>query len=651
MNILSLEEISKRYREAPLFEAVTFGLESDEKVGIIGANGSGKSTLLRIIAGLEEPDTGRVAVARERTVAYLPQNPQFGPDQTVLDAVFAGGNETMRLLGQYESACHELAHGQGREARLMDRVSALSHELDIRNGWDIENDARTVLTQLGILDVGMKMAAASGGQAKRVGLAHTLILRPDLLILDEPTNQLDADTIAWLEDYLARYSGALLLVTHDRYFLDRVSTRILEIERRQVRSFAGNYEFYLKRKEELDAERANLAARHKSMLRRDLAWLARGARARRTKEKARVERAEALKRQPVESAPRELEISLGSERLGKKILELEGISKSYGASKIIEGFTYTLKAGDRIGIIGPNGSGKTTLLDIVTGRTKPDSGRVEVGQTVVIGYYDQEARELNEHQRVIDYIREAAEEISLADGSRVNAGQMLEQFLFPPSVQWDMIGRLSGGERRRLYLLRTLMASPNVLLLDEPTNDLDIPTLVRLEDFLDSFPGCLIVVSHDRFFLDRTVDHIFRFEGNGKIVGYTGNYTEFLDWRAAAESAPGAGKLPTGPTDSFGAKPVSASRASEERNGASPADNSAKASRRKLSYKEQRELEQLETRIGSSEARLSEIKKNLVAASSDYIALQTLTSEMQSLEAQLEIDVERWATLSELAVQ
>ncbi|MGH9828258.1 MAG: ABC-F family ATP-binding cassette domain-containing protein, partial [Blastocatellia bacterium] len=473
-NILSLEEVRKQYRDDPLFDGVTFGLESDEKVGIIGANGSGKSTLLRIIAGLEVPDRGRVSVTRDKTVAYLPQNPQFDANQTVLDAVFAGGNEIMTLMGDYESACHELSLTQSHDAKLLDRVSLLSHELDIRSGWDIENDARTVLTQLGIDDVAMKMGTASGGQSKRVGLAHTLILRPDLLILDEPTNQLDADTIGWLEDYLAHYSGALLLVTHDRYFLDRVCNRTLEIDRRQVRSFAGNYEFYLKRKEELDAERANLAAKHKSQLRRDLAWLNRGARARRTKQKAHVERAEALKRQPVEGAARELEIQLGSERLGKKILELHGVSKSYDDRKIIDDFSYTLRPGDRIGIIGPNGSGKTTLLDIITGRVKPDAGSVETGQTVVVGYYDQETRELNGEQRVIDYIREGAEEITLADSSRINASQMLEQFLFPAAVQWDVIGRLSGGERRRLYLLRTLMDSPNVLLLDEPTNDLDI---------------------------------------------------------------------------------------------------------------------------------------------------------------------------------
>ena len=647
MNILSLEGVSKQYRDTPLFTDVTFGLESSEKVGIIGANGSGKTTLLKIIAGLEEPDTGRVAQARGHQVCYLSQNPQFDPHQTVLDAVFAGGNETMQLLGQYEAACHELSEGQGKPDQFLDRVSTLSHELDIRNGWDLENDARTVLTELGIHDVGMKMGAASGGQTKRVGLAHTLILRPDLLILDEPTNQLDADTIAWLEDYLSHYSGALLLVSHDRYFLDRVSTRILEIDRRQVRSFAGNYEFYLKRKEELDAERANLAMKHKSMLRRDLAWLARGARARRTKEKARVDRVEELKRQPVESAARELEISLGSERLGKKILEMEAISKSYAGRKLIDDFTYTLKPGDRIGIIGPNGSGKTTLLDIITGRVQPDAGRVETGQTVVVGYYDQEARELNEQQRVIEYIREQAGDVELADGSRMSAGQMLEQFLFPASVQWDLIGRLSGGERRRLYLLRMLMAAPNVLLLDEPTNDLDIPTLVRLEDYLESFPGCLIVVSHDRYFLDRLVDHIFRFEGDGRIGRYTGNYSEFLAANGRT-SLPGRGAGPERTTNA--AKATGADRAAGDEKADSSRTNSGPETRRKLTYKEKRELEDLEARIAATEDKVSRIKAGLTIAASDYIALQALTAEMESLEVQLERDIERWAELSALVV-
>lgn len=640
MNILSIENVAKAYRDEPLFQGVTFGLESDEKAGIIGANGSGKSTLLRIIAGLEQPDTGRVSISRESAVAYLPQNPQFDPEQSVLDAVFAGGNETMRLLGDYQAACHDLAESSGGDQRLLDRVAALSHELDLRGGWDLETDARMILTQLGIKDVGMKMGAASGGQSKRVGLAHTLILRPDLLILDEPTNQLDAETISWLEDYLTNYTGALLLVTHDRYFLDRVSKRILEIDRRQVRSFDGNYEFYLKRKEELDAERANLAQKHKSMLRRDLAWLAQGAKARSTKQKAHVQRAEELKRQPVEKEAKELEISLGSERLGKKILELHGISKSYDGRKVIEGFSYTLKPGDRIGIIGPNGSGKTTLLNVMTGRMIPDSGTVETGQTVVLGYYDQEARVINEQQRVIEYVREAAEEIALADGSRINASQMLEQFLFPVAVQWGLVAKLSGGERRRLYLLKTLMASPNVLLLDEPTNDLDIQTLERLEDFLDSFPGCLIVVSHDRYFLDRVVDHIFRFEGDGRISQYPGNYSEFLESRKSMQ--------PVAPAEPKQSK-SSGSKQSVAAAGKAAGTSAGEKPTRKISFKEKRELEELEARIESSESRLSEIKQQIDSSGSDYLALQSLTAEMESLQSRLEADIDRWGQLSELA--
>jgi ATP-binding cassette subfamily F protein uup len=422
MNVLSIDNVSKKYRDAPLFETVTFGLESDEKVGLIGVNGSGKSTLLKIVAGIVEPDSGRVALARDRQLAYLPQNPQFDPDQSILDAVFAGGNPTMRILGQYEAACLALSDAGGKDARLLERVALLSHELESVDGWALENEARTVLTQLGIDDVGLRMGAVSGGQSKRVAIAHALMLRPDLLIMDEPTNQLDADTIRWLEDYLGRYPGALLLVTHDRYFLDRVTTRILEIDRRAVRSFAGSYQYYVKRKEEIESERANAAQKRETLLRRELAWLQQGAKARSTKLKNRVDRARQLMSEPVERPAAELEISMGSSRLGKKILEIEHISKSYGQQVLIDDFSYTLKPGDRIGVIGPNGCGKTTLLDISTGRVPPDFGNVDTGQTVVIGYYDQEARELNEDQRVIDYVREAAEQIEMADGTRINAG-------------------------------------------------------------------------------------------------------------------------------------------------------------------------------------------------------------------------------------
>src|SRR5215471_6822198 len=636
MNVLSVDNVSKRYREEPLFKSVTFGIEADEKVGLIGINGSGKSTLLRIIAGIVEPDNGRVALGRECQVAYLPQNPQFDPDQSVLDAVFAGGNKKMKILGDYEAACIALADAGGLDGRLLERVAALSHELEMVDGWALENEARTVLNQLGINDVGISMGAVSGGQAKRVAIAHAL------MIMDEPTNQLDADTITWLEQYLGRYPGALLLVTHDRYFLDRVTTRILEIDRQAVRSFAGSYQYYVRRKDEIEAERANAAQKRETILRRELAWLQQGAKARSTKLKHRVERARQLMNERVERPAAELDISMASSRLGRKILEIDDISKSFPGKTLIKDFSYTMKPGDRIGVIGPNGCGKTTLLDIITGRLRPDAGRVEPGQTVVIGYYDQEARKLNDEQRVIDYVREAAEQVELADGSTINASQLLERFLFPAAVQYDLIGRLSGGERRRLYLLRVLMSSPNVLLLDEPTNDLDITTLITLEDYLDAFPGCLIVVSHDRYFLDRLVDQIFKFEGDGRIGQYPGNYSEFLETRGVEQ----AQEVDRKQRVRAASEPASRTTTSSAPN-LQPATFDPQPATRKLSYKEKRELDEVESRIASAEARVSQIEAEIARSASDYVRLQALTSELESLKGQLERDVERWAELAE----
>lgn len=631
MSIISLEDVSMSYGPRSLFEGVTFGLDDGDKVGLIGLNGSGKSTLLRIIAGRTQPDRGRAITAGERVVAYLPQNPSFDPDQTVIDAVFTASDEAMRLLRDYELACNDLSL-QSSDERILSRVAMLGHQLEAAGGWSLETNARTVLSQLGISDTAARMGALSGGERKRVALAHALISRPDLLILDEPTNHLDADTIGWFETYLARYGGALLLVTHDRYFLDRVTRRILEIDRGRVQSFAGNYAYYLEKKDEQEAQEAVVSEKQEALLRRELAWLRRGAKARSTKQKARVQRAEELQKQPARAATSELDISIGFSRMGKKVLELDGISKSYDDKKLIEGFSYTLKRNDRIGIIGQSGSGKTTLLDIIAGQTQPDDGSVERGQTIVIGYYDQDNRELDGAQRVIDYVREAAERIETADGQVITAGQMLEKFLFPPAMQYDLISRLSGGEQRRLYLLRVLMSAPNVLMLDEPTNDLDIQTLVRLEEYLDSFAGCLIVVSHDRYFLDRTVESIFRFEGSGRIKQYPGNYSAFLE--ARERDAPEANRAANQTTGAF-SKPVLL-----------PSPTPAP---RKLSYKERREFEELEKRIETSEARKGELERLLAASSSDFVAVEAAYTELQTLNRQLEGDINRWAALAELA--
>jgi ABC transport system ATP-binding/permease protein len=631
MHILSIETISKNYGIRPLFENVSLGLDSSDRVGLVGVNGSGKTTLLRLIAGEERPDDGRIVFAEGVSVGYLPQNPPFDAEQTVLDAVFAASDARMKLLHDYERACQELGAAGQNEQRLLNRVAELAHELEASGAWELETNARTVLSKLGVNDTALRMGTLSGGQRKRVALAHALIENPDLLILDEPTNHLDAETITWLEAYLARYRGALLLVTHDRYFLDRVTSRILEIDRSTVQAFEGNYAYYLEKKEEQETARASEGQKREMLIRRELAWLRRGAKARTRKSKARIDRAENLMAQPRETARAELDINVQSSRIGKKILELRDITKSYDGRILVDHFSYTLKPNERIGIIGPNGAGKTTLLEIITGRVAADSGTLEVGQTVRFGYYDQENRALNEEQRVIDYIREVAERIETSDGKFITAGQMLEKFLFTGAMQYAPISKLSGGERRRLYLLRVLMHAPNVLLLDEPTNDLDIQTMVTLEDYLDGFGGCLIVVSHDRYFLDRTVEHIFRFEGDGRVRQYPGNYSAFLEarQREEREAVPLKQEAAVKPAKQESAKPPTA--------------------KRKLSFKERKELEELETRIQTAEQRQAELQTELAKNASDAYLVHQLYEEQETLTAQLARDLERWSELAELA--
>ncbi len=631
MNILSLENINKTFGIKPLLENVTFGLDEADKIGIIGANGSGKSTLMKIIAGAEIPDSGRIVKAQEKNIIYLSQNPQFDESQTVLDAVFEASSATLKLLYDYELACAELAEQTNADEKLLKRVSDLAEAVELAGAWDIEANAKAILHQLGITNVRAQIGTLSGGQRKRVALAHALVTEPDLLMLDEPTNHLDAETVEWLEEYLADFKGALLLVTHDRYFLDRVTNRILEIERGKVQSYAGNYAYYLEKKEELEEQRAVEGQKREATIRRELVWLRRGAQARTTKQKARVQRAEALMAQPKDQAKAELEISVRSRRLGSKILELHNISKSYGDRLLMKDFSYTLKRGEKMGIIGANGAGKTTLLEIVMGKAQPDAGEIVIGETVALGYYDQESRELDDDQRVIDYIKNTAEWVTTADGDKITASQMLNKFLFPPAMQYTPIANLSGGERRRLYLLKILMATPNILILDEVTNDLDIATLMVLEDYLETFDGCLIVVSHDRYFLDRTVDKVFRFEGNGKIREYPGNYSAYLEIRereaAEAEEVKIAAKV----------KAIAVPVAPVE----------TPAQKRKLSFKEKREFEELEPRIAALEAQIAEVEKKIADNASDYQLIQQLDEELQKLKMSLEQDVERWAELAE----
>ncbi len=630
MVLLTVEGLQKKYGLKHLFEDVSFGIDDRDKIGIIGANGSGKSTLLKILAGVETPDKGKVMVANQKRIAYLPQDSPYNPEDTVLQAILKSSDKVMDLIYEYEVVCKELETKHSEDPSLMERMSTLAHELDVTGAWELESNAKTVLGKLGLYDLTAIMGTLSGGQRKRVALAHALVVPSDGLILDEPTNHLDADSVEWLEQYIRRYQGAVLLITHDRYFLDRVATRMLELDGRTATTYTGGYSSYLQQKAEQEEQAIRDDRKRQALVRQELDWMRSGCKARTTKQKARMLRAESLVYAPKKEKAKDLEIGFGAGRLGDKIIEFHKVSKSYGDKVLLRDFEYHLQKGDRIGIIGPNGSGKTTLFEMMTGRVKPDSGHIDMGKTVKIGYYDQQSRGLDDSKRVIECIQEEAEQIKTKDGSVVSASKMLERFLFAPSTQYSYVSTLSGGERRRLYLLRQLIGSPNVLLLDEPTNDLDIPTLRVLEDYLDTYEGCLMVVSHDRYFLDRTVEYIFAFEENGTIRRYPGNYTLYLELKA---SEGGKGDQ----------KPVK--KALELPKPVTPA--SPKQS--KLSSKEKRELEQLERSIQEAETRQSEIATRLASAGSDFALQQKLGAELQSLQQKLEKDMARWSTLAEQA--
>jgi len=628
MNILSLESIAKQFADRPLLDGVSLGVDAGERVGVVGVNGSGKTTLLRIVAGVESPDAGRMVVARELRVAYLPQNPALDPELTAIEQIFRGDAPEVRLLRAYEQAAADLARAPDSPA-LQQALADLVARMDAAGAWGLENDARAVLTQLGVDDLSARAGDLSGGQRKRVAMAGALVVPPDLLILDEPTNHIDVDTIAWLETFLARSTAALLLVTHDRYFLDRVIGRIVELDRGKLYSYPGSYSRFLELKAERAEQQASDEARRQTILRKELAWLRRGAQARTTKQQARIDRIDALQADRPDAPPAGMEISVASRRIGKRVIELKDVRKSYGECVLIRGLTLSVEPRDRLGIVGPNGSGKTTLLNLIAGRVQPDSGAIVVGETVHMAYYDQESAGLDEAQRVIDYVKEGAELIQTGAGATIGAAQMLERFLFAPAAHYTPIARLSGGERRRLYLLRQLMAAPNVLLLDEPTNDLDIQTLGVLEDYLDDFNGALIVVSHDRYFLDRTVSRLLAFEGDGAVVEYPGAYSAYAERRSQVAGS-------------------SADQSKQKPSNLQPANLPA-AKPRKLTFNEARELQELEGRIADLEAEQAALEAQINAAGGDYQELRRLSAEIERTGAALEAAVERWAELAEIA--
>ena len=586
--LLSAEQLTKTYGTRSLLDSVSFYVEPGDKVGIIGVNGCGKSTLLRLLAGAEEPDGGAVRPDPNVRLAYLPQNPVFPGEHTVLEQVLLGLDGDDRALAEYE--------------------------------------AKTILNQLGVPRFDQKMEELSGGERRRVALAAVLARPCDVLLLDEPTNHLDDRMVGWLEDYLRGWKGALVMVTHDRYFLERIVTKMVEVEGGKLYTYEGNYDKYLERKAaRLESEKASERKRQ-AILRREYQWVMQGPTARGTKSRERLERYEALKAQTGPTEKSTLELSARASRLGKKTVELAGVTKAFGDRTVVRDFDCMLLRDDRIGIVGSNGSGKSTMLNLMAGALAPDSGTVEVGETVRFGYFRQEVPDMDGDIRVIDYVKEIGNNIETAEGM-LTASQLLEQFLFPVEVQWSPICKLSGGEKRRLYLLSVLAAAPNVLLLDEPTNDLDIQTLSILEDYLDTFPGAVIAVSHDRYFLDRVVRRVFAVEGDGSVRAYPGGYTEYLDAKRAEEKA----KAPK----------ISTSDKGKER--------PAAPKKLKFSYKEQREFETIDDDIAALEEQIAQVQAEQAAKATDYVALQELQEKQSQLEAALEEKMERWVYLNDLA--
>lgn len=626
MNLITLETISKQFSERPLLTQVSLRLNSGDRIGLIGVNGSGKTTLLRIIAGLEPADSGERTVWGGVRIRYLPQEPQLDDNATVLEQIFTSDAPHIRLLRDYERIA-ALLQASPHQEQLQAQFTAISDEMDRRNGWAAEAEAKAVLTRLGITQFEAKVGTLSGGERKRVALAQGLIDPADLLILDEPTNHIDADTVDWLETYLLNLPAALLMVTHDRYFLDRVANGIVELNRQELVSYPGNYTRYLEQRAEREAQLAQGEEKRQGMLRRELAWLQRGAIARGTKQKARIQRVEELQDIRYDRADDRITLSLASRRLGTKVLTAKGLTKSFGATNLFRNLDFTLEKGDRIGLIGPNGVGKSTLLDILTGLTAPDAGTVTWGETVVVGYYDQHSRELPLDKKVLDFINDRAPLIRTQEGERIEAAQMLEWFLFPRPQQQAWISSLSGGEKRRLYLLSVLAQQPNVLILDEPTNDLDVQTLAVLEAFLDQFAGSLIVVSHDRYFLDRTVDFLAVFENGRFSPRYPAPYSTYQQLRQEAQQA--AQLIPI-------AKPR-------------PSDPAPATKPRKLTWKEKRELEELDSRVESLEQEKATLQTAINRVGSDYQQLHTLSTQLEQCEAALEAILERWLELTELA--
>lgn len=626
ISYLSAENLSKGYGTKVLFEDLSFGLAQGQKVALIGVNGSGKSSLLKILAGIDAPDKGQVVYRKGIKVAFLPQDPGLPTERTVSEVVFSDDNPALKLIERYEKLLGELNERPEAQAEL-EKVTA---EIEARNAWDYEVKIKQILGRLEVDFMDQVVGNLSGGQRKRVALAQALIGEPDLLIMDEPTNHLDLASIEWLEQFLSTSKQSLLLVTHDRYFLDSITEEIIELDGGNLYQYKGNYAYFLEKKAEREALQATETDKAKSLFRTELEWLRRSPKARGTKSRSRIASAEALgdkARRRQEN--QEVSLQVKGRRIGGKVLEIKNLRKSYGELKILDNFTYTFARRDRIGVIGPNGAGKTTLLKMLVGEETHDSGKVRLGDTIVVGYYRQSGFKFKDNIRVIEAVTEAAEYVEMSKNQTLSAAQLLEHFLFPRKMHHNLVETLSGGEKRRLHLLRILMTNPNFLILDEPTNDLDLMTLRRLEEFLYDFEGCLLVVTHDRFFMDRLVEHLFVFEGKGQVRDFPGSYSQYRE-RLEAEKALAAEKKPV-------EKPTE------------PAKSKPKSNRkRKLSYKEQREYEQLEGEIDSLEGRKAELGAFLASGSSDYEAVSGWAAELEQINTDLESKSDRWLELAEV---
>ncbi|MBS4173202.1 ABC-F family ATP-binding cassette domain-containing protein [Bacillus sp. FJAT-49736] len=623
MKSITVEELSKTYGEKQLFKQISFHVSEKDRVGIIGVNGTGKSSLLKILTGADEPDSGEIIHPNQYSIGYLSQNPELNSELTVLEQVFQGEAAIIQLFKAYESILIQMER-EPDNTSLQDKLFTLHKQMDALNAWDANANAKTILTKLGIHDYTQQIGNLSGGQKKRVALAQVLIETPDLLILDEPTNHLDFDSVKWLEDYLNKYPGAILLVTHDRYFLDSVVNRIFELDHGRLYSYKGNYQDFIEAKSLREEENLASESKRRNLYRNELAWMRRGAKARSTKQKARIQRFEQLE-DTIGKIPTNdnVEFQIQGSRLGKQVFEFKNANKEYGEKIILRNFNWLVKPGDRIGIIGKNGSGKSTFMNLLAGTISLSEGEILTGQTVKIAYYKQETEDMDDSKRMIEYIREFGDSVTTKDGEMISAAQMLERFLFPLYTHGTPIRKLSGGEKRRLYLLRLLMEKPNVLLLDEPTNDLDTQTLTVLEDYLEEFPGVVISVSHDRYYLDKTADQLLIFEGNGIIDRYYGTYSEYLDLKLSETKT-------------------------EEKVSAHTVEKNIKKSK-KMSYMEKKEWEEIDDNILAAEQKLESLQAELNNIGSDFEKAQKIMEEIAIQDETLETLIERWTYLSELA--